>query len=120
VSNHTAVFAVELIERIVMRPLILMLGGFIVWAACLGMGTRMASARATSMTIATTAFVGMWCVAASADLWVGVMPAGDSCTEALPIVLVLCGLPVATAAFMPWKCCWPWNDRNGQEPARSL
>jgi hypothetical protein len=104
VSNHTAVFAVEPIERIVMRTLLLMLGGFVVRAACLGMAKLMAGASATSMTIATTVFVGMWFVAASGNMGVGVMQAGDSCTEELPIFLVIFVLPVATAAFVKWKC----------------
>jgi hypothetical protein len=56
-----------------MRTLLLILGGFAVWAACLGIGKLMASASATSMTIATTAFVVIWFLAASANLWVGVM-----------------------------------------------
>jgi hypothetical protein len=103
VPNHTAVFAVEPIERIMMRTLIFVLGGFVVWAACLGMGTLVASASATSMTIATTVFVVMWFLAASANLWVGVMQAGYSCTEELPIFLVIFVLPVATAAVVKWK-----------------
>jgi hypothetical protein len=103
VSNHTAVFAVEPLERIVMRTLLLILGGFVVWAACLSMGTLMASASATSMTIATTAFVVMWFLAAAANMWVGVMQAGYSFKEELPIFLVIFVLPAATAAFVKWK-----------------
>jgi hypothetical protein len=55
-----------------------------VWAACLGMGKLMASARATSMTIATTAFVVLWLMAASANMWVGVMQASYPFMEELP------------------------------------
>jgi hypothetical protein len=103
VPNHTAIFAVEPIERIAMRTLIFILGGFVVWAACLSIGKLMASASATSMTIATTVFVGMWFLASSANMWVGVMQAGYSFTEELPIFLVIFLLPVATAAFVKWK-----------------
>jgi hypothetical protein len=95
--------SVEPIKRIIIRTLMFVLGGFVVWAACLGIGKLMASASATSMTIATTAFVVMWFVAASANLWVGVLQAGDSFTEELPIFLVIFLLPVATAAFVTWK-----------------
>ena len=87
-----------------MRTFLFILGGFVVWAACLGMGKLMASASATSMTIATMAFVVIWFLAASANLWVGVMRAGYSFTEELPIFLVIFVLPVATAAFVKWKC----------------
>jgi hypothetical protein len=86
-----------------MRTLLFILGGFVVWVACLGMGKLMASARATSMTIATTAFVVLWFMAASANLWVGVMQAGYPFMEELPIFLVIFVLPVATAAFVQWK-----------------
>jgi GNAT superfamily N-acetyltransferase len=83
--------------------LTLILGGFVVWAACLGMGTLVASASATSTTIATTVFVVMWFLAASANLWVGVMQAGYSFTEELPIFFGIFVLPVATAAVVKWK-----------------
>ena len=66
-------------------------------------GTLMASSSATSMTIATAVFVVVWFVAASANLWVGVMQAGYSFREELPIFLVIFVLPVAIAAVVTWK-----------------
>ena len=63
----------------------------------------MASASATSMTVATTAFIIMWFLAASANLWVGVMQAGYSCKEELPIVLLIFLLSVATTAVVKGK-----------------
>jgi hypothetical protein len=86
-----------------MRTLILILGGFVVWAACLGMGKLIARASMISMTIATAAFVVIWFLAASANMWVGVMQAGYSFKEELPIFLLIFLLPVGTAAFVKWK-----------------
>lgn len=87
-----------------MRTLLLILGGFVVWAACLGIAKLVAGTSATSTTIATAAFVVLWFLAAAANLWVGVTRAGYSFMEELPIFLVIFVLPVATAAFVKWKC----------------
>jgi hypothetical protein len=86
-----------------MRTLMFVLGGLGVWSACIGNAKLVAKASATSMTIATTAFVAIWFLAASANLWVGVMQAGYSFTEELPIFLLIFLLPVATGAVVKWK-----------------
>ena len=86
-----------------MRTVMFVLGRVVVWAACFGSGKLMASASATSMTVATTAFIIMWFLAASANMWVGVMQAGYSFEEERPLFLLIFLLPVATAAFVKWK-----------------
>jgi len=56
------------------------------------------------MITATVAFVVLWCVAAAANMWVGVSHAGYSFREELPIFLLIFLLPSAVAVFVKWKC----------------
>jgi hypothetical protein len=51
------------------------------------------------MTTATTAFVGIWLVAAASNIWIGVSQADYSSKEELPSFLLIFLLPVAVAAF---------------------
>jgi hypothetical protein len=55
------------------------------------------------MTIATTAFVAIWFVAAALNMWIGVSQAGYSFQEELPIFLLIFLLPSAVAIFVKWK-----------------
>ena len=50
-----------------MRTLIIILGGFVLWAACLGIA-RFASASPSSTTTATTVFIVLWFLIAAANL----------------------------------------------------
>ncbi len=84
-----------------MRTLAIMVAGFLLWAACLGVAKLATSASA--MTTATVAFVAMWFVAAAANMWVGVSRASYSFQEELPIFLLIFLLPTAVAVFVRWK-----------------
>jgi len=75
-----------------MRTAIILLGGFVLWAACLGIAKLAAGASTSSMTKATAAFVAIWLVVAASNLWIGVSRAGYSFQEELP-VLTLPPLP---------------------------
>ena len=86
-----------------MRTLIFILGGFVLWGACLGIAKLVASTSASSMTIATTAFAAIWFVVAAANMWMGVSRAGYSFQEELPIFLLIFLLPVAVAVVVKWK-----------------
>jgi hypothetical protein len=86
-----------------MRTVIIILGGFVLWVACLGVAKLVASSNASSMTIATAAFVIIWFVAAAANMWVGVSQAGYSFREELPIFLLIFLLPSAAAIVVKWK-----------------
>lgn len=55
-----------------MRTAIFILGGFVLWAVCLGVAKLLANTAGSSMTAATIAFVGIWFVAAAANMWIGV------------------------------------------------
>jgi hypothetical protein len=85
------------------RTLIFLLGGLALWGACLGVGKLVASANASSMTIATTVFAVIWFIVAAANMWMGVSRAGYSFQEELPIFLLIFLLPVAVAVVVKWK-----------------
>ena len=86
-----------------MRTVIILLGGLVLWAAFLGIARLVSGASPSSMTAATTAFVGIWFVAAASNMWIGVSQAGYSFNEELPIFLLIFLLPVAVAVFARWK-----------------
>ena len=86
-----------------MRTLMFLLGGLALWGACLGIARLVASASASSMTIATTVFAAIWFVVAAANMWLGVSSAGYSFREELPIFLLIFLVPVAVAAVVNWR-----------------
>jgi hypothetical protein len=86
-----------------MRTMIIILGGFVLWAVCLGIVKLLANTSTLSTTIATAAFVAIWFVAAASNMWVGVSQAGYSFREELPIFLLIFLLPLVVAAFVKWK-----------------
>jgi len=69
------------------------LGGF------LGISKLVSGASRSSMTTATTAFVGIWLVAAASNIWIGMSQAGYSFKEELPNFVLIFLLPVAVAVF---------------------
>ena len=86
-----------------MRTVIIILGGFVLWGACLGIAKLLAGSGASSMTTATAAFVALWFVAAASNMWIGVSQAGYSFKEELPIFLLIFLLPAAAAVLVKWK-----------------
>jgi hypothetical protein len=86
-----------------MRTMIIILGGFVLWAVCLGIAKLLANTSTSSTTIATAAFVAIWFVAAASNMWVGVSQAGYSFREELPIFLLIFLLPSVVAVFVKWK-----------------
>jgi hypothetical protein len=86
-----------------MRTMIIILGGFVLWAVCLGIAKLFANTSTSSTTIATAAFVAIWFVAAASNMWVGVSQAGYSFREELPIFLFIFLLPSVVAVFVKWK-----------------
>jgi hypothetical protein len=90
-------------EESAMRTVIFILGGFVLWAICLGVAKLVANTARSSMTVATVAFVAIWFVAAAVNLWIGVSQAGYSFQEELPIFLLIFLLPAAVAVLVKWK-----------------
>jgi hypothetical protein len=85
-----------------MRTAMIILGGFVLCAVCLG-SARLLSGSTASMSTATMVFVAIWFVAAAVNMWFGVSHAGYSFREELPIFLVIFLLPVAVAVLVNWK-----------------
>ena len=85
-----------------MRTLIIILGGFVLLAACIGVA-RLASANAAAPALAITIFIVIWFLVAATNMWFGVARAGYSFTEELPIFLLIFLVPVAAAAMLKWK-----------------
>jgi len=86
-----------------MRTVVIIVVGFVLWGGCLGVAKLVASASSSAMTTATVAFVGIWCVVAAANMWIGVSQAGYSLLAELPIFLLIFLLPSAVAIFVKWK-----------------
>jgi hypothetical protein len=85
-----------------MRTAIIILAGFILWAACVGLAKMLAGSNSSSMTMATLVFVVVWFIAAAVNLWMGVSRAGYSFGEELPIFLLIFLLP-ALVAVIVWR-----------------
>ena len=86
-----------------MRTLVIILCGFALWAVCLAVGKLLAGTGTSATTAATTVFVILWFLAASVNMWIGVVRVGYSFREELPIFLLIFLLPSASAALMNWK-----------------
>lgn len=86
-----------------MRTLLILVGGFVLWGACLGIARLTAAGSQSALTTATLAFVGLWFALAALNLWVGVTRAGYAFTEELPIFLLIFLVPAAVAAVVRWK-----------------
>lgn len=85
-----------------MRTLIIILAGFALWLACLGIA-KILSGTSAAYARATQAFVALWLVAAAGNMWVGVAQAGYSVQEELPIFLLIFLLPAGAAVVTKWK-----------------
>jgi hypothetical protein len=86
-----------------MRTAVLIVIGFAVWAACLGVARLAAGERPLSMAAATTVFAVIWFCAAARNMWNGVANAGYSVSEELPIFFLIFLLPVVVALVVTWR-----------------
>jgi hypothetical protein len=92
-----------LVERTSMRTVLFLVAGVLFLGALLLLG-RLFSTNYPSATLAATiVYVVVWFVIAGANMWVGIVRAGYSVTEELPIFLLIFGLPAAIAIFLKWK-----------------
>lgn len=86
-----------------MRTLIIILGGFALWALCLGSARLLVKSGGVSSMLATAVFLALWLLAAAANMWFGVTQAGYSWREELPIFLLIFLIPSAFAVFVKWR-----------------
>lgn len=81
-----------------MRTAIIIGIGFALLGACLGLGYL--TGGVARMKLAALVFIGLWLVAAAANMYVGVARAGYSFKEELPIFLLIFCVPAAVAFFL--------------------
>jgi hypothetical protein len=86
-----------------MRTAILIVIGFVVWAACLGVARVVAGGKPLSMPAATTVFAVIWFCVAAWNMWNGVTNAGYSVSEELPIFFLVFLVPVVVALVVTWR-----------------
>jgi hypothetical protein len=84
-----------------MRTIIIILGGFLLLAVCIGAARLFGGA--VTMGTAVKVFIPVWLVLAGINMWIGVARAGYSVSEELPIFLLIFSLPAAAALFIQWK-----------------
>ena len=83
-----------------MRTAIIILGGLVLWAICLGIAKLFGNFTSSSTTTATIVFAVLWFAAAALNMWIGVSQAGYTFQEELPIFLLIFLPPVAVAVFV--------------------
>jgi hypothetical protein len=85
-----------------MRTIIIILGGFLLLAVCIGV-VRLLGGGVVTIGTAVKVFIPIWLIAAGINMWIGVSRAGYSVAEELPIFLLIFSLPAAAALFILWK-----------------
>ena len=85
-----------------MRTALIILGGFVLWGACV-LAAKMLGSRPSSMTVATIVFAVVWLCVAAWNMWMGVARAGYSVSEELPIFCVIFLVPVVVAVIVKWR-----------------
>ena len=84
-----------------MRTLVIIGMGFALLGLCIGAGWL--AGGPPKMKVAALVFMGLWFIAAAVNMGVGVVRAGYSFMEELPIFLLIFGAPVIVAAILRWK-----------------
>jgi hypothetical protein len=86
-----------------MRTAIIILGGFVLLAACILVARRLGDPGPAPIGPAVAIFIAIWFAVAAINMWLGVARAGYSFKEELPIFLLIFLLPTAAAAFVRWR-----------------
>lgn len=86
-----------------MRTGLFLLSGFLLLAGSLILGRLFSANYPGGTTVATALFVALWLVIAGANMWVGVVKAGYSVAEELPILALIFGVPATVAVLVRWK-----------------
>ena len=86
-----------------MRTVIIILGGFVLLAVCIGVARLIGSNVAAATGSAVKVFIAIWFIVAAVNMWIGIAQAGYSFTEELPVFLLIFLLPAAAAVVTKWK-----------------
>lgn len=80
-----------------MRTAVIILVGFIVWGACLGVARVLGGGSIPALVRATRTFMVFWFMVTVMNMWVGVTQAGYAASEELPIFALIFGVPAIAA-----------------------
>jgi hypothetical protein len=86
-----------------MRTGLFLIAGFLMLAASVLLGRLFSANYPGATVVATVAYVALWFAIAAANMWVGVVRAGYSVAEELPIFALIFALPAAVAILLRWK-----------------
>ena len=86
-----------------MRTVLFLVAGFLLLGAALLLGRLFSTHYPGATFVATVAYVALWLIVSSANMWVGVARAGYSVTEELPIFLLIFAVPAAAAILLKWR-----------------
>jgi len=86
-----------------MRTALFLLAGLLLLFAFMLLGRLFSANYPSAVGWATVAFLALWLGVTGANMWVGVVKAGYSTREELPILLLLFGVPALIAIGLKWK-----------------
>jgi len=86
-----------------MRTPLFLLVGFLLLGACMLLGRLFSSNYPGASYAATLTFVVLWLGIAGFNLWVGVVKAGYTLSEELPIFLLISAVPIIAAVLLKWR-----------------
>ncbi len=86
-----------------MRTVLFLLAGFSLLASCVILARLFSNYFPAAATVLTLAFLLLWLALTGFNMWVGVVRAGYSAAEELPILALLFGVPAAAALLARWK-----------------
>jgi len=86
-----------------MRTGLFLLAGFLLLAASLVLAKLFSENYPSATAVATAVFVALWLALTGFNMWVGVVKAGYSPAEELPILLLLFGVPAGVAIVLKWN-----------------
>lgn len=86
-----------------MRTGLFLLAGFLLLGGFLILARLFSENYPAANTWATVLFVGVWLILTTFNMWVGVVRAGYSISEELPILVLLFGVPALAAILLRWK-----------------
>ena len=86
-----------------MRTGLIILTGFVLWGACLGVAKLLGGGSVPALIRATRTFIVVWFMVAVMNMWVGVTQAGYAASDELPIFLLIFGVPGGVAFGAIWQ-----------------
>jgi len=86
-----------------MHTVLVTAGGFVLLAVFLLAGRLLGDGSAAALAMAAKVFIPAWFVGAGIHMAVGVIQAGYSVAEELPIFLLVFALPAVVAGLVGWR-----------------